>query len=68
MNVGTNGLAPASPARQRRRRRGGVALVDRWLRDGRRIMEDYPELFVDAVDRVEEEAERFFASWKQGAA
>jgi hypothetical protein len=58
MSDATNDRAPASPAR--RRRRGGTARVDKWIEDARRIMEDYPELFVAAVDRVEAEAEEFF--------
>lgn len=40
--------------------RGGRAVVDRWLRDAHRIMEEYPELFIDAVNRVEAEAEQYF--------
>lgn len=48
--------------------RGGQALVDRWLRDAHKIMEQYPELFVAAVDRVEAEAEEFFAPKEKAAA
>jgi hypothetical protein len=48
--------------------RGGQALVDRWLRDAHRIMEQYPELFVQAVDRIEAEAEEFFTHKEEAAA
>lgn len=41
-------------------KRGGRAAVDKWLRDAHRLMEEYPELFVDAVNKVEEEAEQYF--------
>lgn len=43
-------------------KRGGLAVVDKWLRDAHRIMEEYPELFVDAVNKVEAEAEQYFAA------
>lgn len=48
--------------------RTGQALVDRWLRDAHKIMEQYPELFVAAVDRVEADAEEFFAPKEKAAA
>lgn len=47
--------------------RGGRVLVDRWLRDAHRIMEEYPELFIDAINRVEEDAERLFVREEQVA-
>lgn len=45
-------------------KRGALAVVDKWLRDAHKIMEEYPELFVDAVNKVEEDAEKYFASVK----
>lgn len=50
------------------RPRGGQALVDRWLQDAHRIMEEYPELFIDAVNRVEAEAEEYFTPRKHSVA
>lgn len=41
-------------------KRGGRALVDRWLRDWHRIMEEYPEYAIDAINRAETEAEQHF--------
>jgi hypothetical protein len=47
--------------------RGGKDTVDRWLRDARRIMQEYPELFIDAVNTVEAEAEKYFTREKAAA-
>jgi hypothetical protein len=49
-------------------KRPGQSRVDKWIQDARRIMEEYPELFVAAVDRVEAEAEEFFTNREEAAA
>lgn len=42
--------------------RGGQALVDRWLSMAHRIMEEYPERFVEAINLIEADAETYFAA------
>jgi hypothetical protein len=37
------------------------ARVNRWIRDAERLMEESPELFIEAVNKVEVTAERYFA-------
>jgi hypothetical protein len=56
-------LLSEDPAELERRSpaRSGRELVDRWLADWHRIMEHYPELCIDAIDRAEADAERHFA-------
>ncbi len=56
-------LLSEDPAELERRSpaRSGRELVDRWLADWHRIMERYPELCIDAIDRAEADAERHFA-------
>jgi hypothetical protein len=59
--------ASRTPTRRRPpHSRHGVALVDRWLQDWRRIMRDYPELCIDAINRAELEAERYVNSGASG--
>src|SRR5262245_57256001 len=45
----------------------GRGLVEKWLRDFHRLMDEYPELVIDAVNRVEEDAEQYFAAHEKAA-
>lgn len=40
--------------------RGGQALAERVKWDARRLMEEYPHLFVDVINAIEADAEQYF--------
>jgi hypothetical protein len=59
---------PRTPRATTPAARTGTALVKKWLDDWHRIMEQYPELCIDAINRAEAEAERYFTPKKKAAA